>query len=73
MRHVFSAALLAAIAASFAVVGPAAALTTKQKSETCTFGAKDQKLTGAARKSFMAKCMANEKASKPAPAAKPKT
>ena len=28
--------------------------------ETCTFGADDQKLTGAKRKAFMAKCMSNE-------------
>ena len=27
--------------------------------ETCKFGADDQKLTGAARKSFLSKCMAN--------------
>jgi hypothetical protein len=32
--------------------------------ETCTFGANDQKLAGAARKSFMSKCMANEGAPK---------
>ena len=37
---------------------PAQALTTKQKSETCAFGANDQKFKGAQRKSFMAKCMA---------------
>ena len=28
--------------------------------ETCTFGADEQKLTGAKRKSFMTKCMSNE-------------
>jgi hypothetical protein len=27
--------------------------------ETCQFGADDKKLAGAARKSFMAKCMSN--------------
>ena len=27
--------------------------------ETCKFGADDQKLTGAARKAFMSKCMSN--------------
>ena len=37
--------------------------------ETCKFGADDQKLTGAARKSFMAKCMSN----KDAPRGKPVT
>jgi hypothetical protein len=39
---------------------PSVALTSKQKMETCKFGADDQKLEGAARKSFMAKCMANK-------------
>lgn len=50
--------------------------TAKQKMETCTFGADDQKLEGAARKSFMSKCMARGDApGKPAakPAAKPAT
>ena len=32
------------------------------KLDTCNFGADDQKLTGAARKSFMAKCMSNKDA-----------
>jgi hypothetical protein len=27
--------------------------------ETCTFGADDQKLTGAKRKAFLSKCMSN--------------
>jgi hypothetical protein len=39
---------------------PSIALTAKQKMETCKFGADDQKLEGAARKSFIAKCMANK-------------
>ncbi len=38
---------------------PASALTKVQKMETCTFGANDQKLAGAKRKAFIAKCMAN--------------
>jgi len=42
---------------------PASALTPQQKMETCKFGADDQKLTGAARKAFITKCMADEKAS----------
>ena len=37
--------------------------------ETCNFGANDQKLAGAARKSFMTKCMSN----KDAPRGKPVT
>jgi hypothetical protein len=37
-----------------------AALTKAQKMETCKFGADDQKLAGAKRKAFIAKCMANK-------------
>ncbi len=37
---------------------PAVAATAKQKQDTCKFGADHQKLAGAARKIFMAKCMA---------------
>jgi hypothetical protein len=39
---------------------PASALTKAQKMETCKFGADDQKLTGAKRKTFIAKCMSNK-------------
>jgi hypothetical protein len=39
---------------------PSFALTPQQKMETCKFGADDQKLTGAARKSFLTKCMSNK-------------
>ena len=39
---------------------PAFAITSQEKMKTCEFGADDQKLTGAARKTFMSKCMANE-------------
>ena len=50
----------AALAASF-VFGPSAfAATAEQKMETCKFGADEQKLAGAARKNFMAKCMSNK-------------
>lgn len=55
-------------------IAPAAALTAKQKMETCKFGADDQKLKGKARTSFISKCMANERApagTKPAAASKP--
>jgi len=41
------------------VATPASALTKAQKMETCKFGADDQKLTGAKRKTFLNKCMAN--------------
>jgi hypothetical protein len=40
--------------------GPALAVSHKEKLATCDFGAKDQKLTGAKRKHFIARCMANE-------------
>jgi len=41
------------------LASPASALTKAQKMETCKFGADDQKLTGAKRKTFMDKCMSN--------------
>jgi hypothetical protein len=40
---------------------PASAITPQQKMETCKFGADNQKLTGAARKTFISKCMADDK------------
>jgi hypothetical protein len=49
----------AGLAASFLLTPSAFAATSKQKMETCTFGADDQKLTGAKRKAFMSKCMSN--------------
>ena len=49
---------------------PALAVTAQQKMETCKFGADDQKLTGAARKTFLSRCMANTDA--PAKRAKKK-
>ena len=70
--------IIAAILATLAGSAPVLALTAKQKMETCKFGADDQKLKGKARKSFISKCMANERPAgkKPAakkPAAQPKT
>jgi hypothetical protein len=53
--------VVAAGMAAIVITGtPAWAASAKQKMETCKFGADDQKLQGAARKSFMAKCMANK-------------
>ena len=49
----------AGVAASFLLSPSAFAATSKQKMETCTFGADDQKLMGAKRKAFMSKCMSN--------------
>jgi hypothetical protein len=42
------------------VATPALAVTAKQKAETCKFGADSQKLTGAKRKAFITRCMANK-------------
>ena len=55
MRFVAIAALLPLLL----LASPASALTSAQKMETCKFGADDQKLTGAKRKTFIANCMAN--------------
>ena len=62
---------VAGVFAALVLASPAQAVTSKEKMETCTFGANDQKLAGAARKSFMSKCMANEggKVAKKKPAA----
>ncbi len=49
---------------------PVSAITTKQKMETCKFGADDQKLTGAKRAAFLKNCMANRN-DKRGPAMKP--
>ena len=49
----------AGVAASFLLSPSAFAATSKQKMETCTFGADDQKLAGAKRKAFLSKCMSN--------------
>ncbi len=42
------------------LASPASALTKAEKMETCKFGADDQKLEGAKRKAFIAKCMSNK-------------
>ena len=49
----------AGMVASFLLIPSAFAATSKEKMETCTFGADDQKLTGAKRKAFLTKCMSN--------------
>ena len=51
---------VAGMAAAFLFIGPTFAVPSKQKIETCKFGADDQKLQGAARKAFMAKCMSKK-------------
>jgi len=40
--------------------GPGFAVTAKEKMATCKFGADNQKLKGAARKTFMKRCMSNK-------------
>ncbi len=55
-RYVFiSAMLIAALLPS----APSFAVSAKDKLATCKFGADDQKLVGAARNTFMKKCMSN--------------
>ena len=50
LQRVFMSGLFAAMLLN----APAFAITPKEKMKTCEFGAEDQKLTGAARKSFTA-------------------
>lgn len=56
LRYVVLAGLLSVMLPS----APSFALAPKEKMATCKFGADDQKLEGRARKTFMAKCMANK-------------
>ena len=64
---------MATLAVSVLFAAPAGAATQQEKMETCKFGADDQKLAGAKRKVFMAKCMSNADAprGKPVPTPKP--
>ena len=55
-RHIFIATVLIAVLPS----APSFAVTAKEKTATCKFGADDQKLAGAARAKFMKNCMANK-------------
>jgi hypothetical protein len=68
IRYAVVAGLLTALLPS----APSLALTPQQKMATCKFGADNQKLVGAARQSFMAKCMANRNDPR-GPAAEPAT
>ncbi len=67
-RCAFVIGLLAALLLST----PLHAITAKEKMDTCKFGADDQKLTGAARNTFLKKCMANADAPPPKTKAQPK-
>jgi predicted alpha/beta hydrolase family esterase len=53
-------AAFAGLAAASLIAMPASAATTKQKQDTCKFGADHQKLTGAKRKAFMTKCLSSK-------------
>jgi hypothetical protein len=68
LRLVLAAGLAAVVIGAL----PASAATSKQKLETCKFGADDQKLHGAARKKFMANCMANRDSPRGKPVAAPR-
>jgi hypothetical protein len=58
VRYVATVGLFAALV----LATPAFAITAQQKMETCKFGADNQKLVGKARKTFIARCMANDDA-----------
>lgn len=67
LRYAVAVAVLAAAMSSTECF----AVTAKQKMATCKFGADDQKLQGAARKSFLKKCMADTDESRGAAGAPP--
>ncbi|MGE0064084.1 MAG: PsiF family protein [Xanthobacteraceae bacterium] len=58
-KRIAFAAFAGLVVASFAAM-PASAATSKQKQDTCKFGADHQKLTGAKRKAFMTKCLSSK-------------
>jgi len=68
MQRLMAAAGLAA----YLLATPAVAATNEQKMEICKFGADDQKLEGAKRKAYMAKCMSNKDSPRGKPMAAPK-
>lgn len=61
-------ALTTGLITALLLTAPAYAISSKDKMETCKFGADDQKLSGKEHKAFMQKCMAKGDA----PAAKHK-
>ena len=62
----------AALAATLFHVSPVLAATPQEKLETCNFGADEKKLTGAARKSYLARCTADRDSPRGKPQAAPK-
>ncbi len=57
--YAFISAALIAIPVAILPSASSFAVSAKDKMATCKFGADDQKLQGAARNAFMAKCMSN--------------
>jgi hypothetical protein len=55
----YRCALAAAMLAALPLAAPSYAVTTKEKTATCKFGADEQHLQGKARGVFMKKCMSN--------------
>lgn len=73
LMAVFLAAGLFALSPGEKSFAQEKAVTAKDKKATCEFGADDQKLKGAERKTFMTKCMAKEQGdAKAKPKPKPK-
>jgi hypothetical protein len=58
-RYAFISAMLIAMPVAMLPSKPSFAVSAKDKLATCTFGADDQKLQGAARNAFLKKCMSN--------------
>lgn len=58
-QYVFISAMLIAVPVAMLPSAPSFAVSAKDKLATCTFGADDQKLQGAARNVFLKKCMSN--------------
>ena len=67
LRYAVAAAMLAVLLPTT----PSFAVTAKEKTATCKFGADDQKLLGNARNAFMKKCMSNKDDPRGAPMAPP--
>ena len=59
-----SGALALTIALAATAGAQTSAVSSKEKMETCKFGAADQKLKGKQEQDFIKKCMANEPAKK---------
>jgi hypothetical protein len=58
-RYAIISAMLLAVPVAILPTAPSLAASAKDKMATCKFGADDQKLAGAARNTFMKKCMSN--------------